>query len=60
MSSESPQLMTRLFEARFSFSTQWSPGTGPFGPLGPPGVGVGVWATIGRVGHLLDTSRAVW
>ena len=38
----------------------WSPGTGPFGPLGPPRVGVGVWATIGRVGHLLDTSRAVW
>ena len=29
----------------------WSPGTGPFGPLGPPGVGVGVWATIGRVGR---------
>ena len=28
----------------------WSPGTGPFGPLGPPRVGVGVWATIGRVG----------
>ena len=27
----------------------WSPGAGPFGPLGPPGVGVGVWATIGRV-----------
>lgn len=29
----------------------WSPGTGPFGPLGPPRVGVGVWATIGRVGR---------
>ena len=29
----------------------WSPGTGPFGPLGPPPVGVGVWATIGRVGR---------
>ena len=29
----------------------WSPGTGPFGPLGPPGVGLGVWATIGRVGR---------
>ena len=29
----------------------WSPGTGPFGPLGPSEVGVGVWAAIGRVGR---------